>query len=130
MLKKKTVEDLNVKGKKVLVRVDFNVPMDKEHKITDDRRIRGALPTITYLKDKGAKIILMSHLGRPKGKINPDFSLKPVSYRLSELLGENVIFAEDVIGEDAFSKSAALKEGQVMLIENVRFHSEEEKNDS
>ncbi len=130
MLNKRTLEDLDVKGKKVLVRVDFNVPMDKESHITDDRRIREALPTIEYLKDKGAKVILMSHLGRPKGKVNPQFSLKPVSLRLSELLGLEVIFASDVIGEDAFGKSASLKEGQVMLIENVRFHAEEEKNDA
>lgn len=129
MLKKKTLKDLNVKGKKVLVRVDFNVPMDKEGRITDDRRIKGALPTIRYLRDNGAKVILMSHLGRPKGKFNPEFSLQPVSLRLSQLLGHDVIFAHDVIGEDAFSKSASLKEGQVMLIENVRFHAEEEKND-
>lgn len=129
MLKKKTLEDLNVKGKKVLVRVDFNVPMDKEGQITDDRRIEGALPTIRYLRDNGAKVILMSHLGRPKGKFNPEFSLQPVSLRLSQLLGQDVIFAHDVIGEDAFNKSASLQGGQVMLIENVRFHAEEEKND-
>lgn len=130
MLNKKTLEDLSVKSKKVLVRVDFNVPMDKEGQITDDRRIREALPTIIYLKNKGAKVILMSHLGRPKGKFNPEFSLKPVSMRLSQLLEQDVIFANDVIGEDAFNKSASLKEGQVMLIENVRFHGEEEKNDA
>lgn len=130
MLNKKTLEDLSVKSKKVLVRVDFNVPMDKEGQITDDRRIREALPTIIYLKNKGAKVILMSHLGRPKGKFNTEFSLKPVSMRLSQLLEQDVIFANDVIGEDAFNKSASLKEGQVMLIENVRFHGEEEKNDA
>lgn len=130
MLNKKTVEDLDVKGKKVLVRADFNVPMDKEGNITDDRRIREALPTINYLKNKGAKVILMSHLGRPKGKFNPEFSLKPVAGRLTALLGQQVIFAEDVIGEDAIKKSSALKEGEVMLLENVRFHAEEEKNDA
>lgn len=130
MLNKKTVEDIQVKGKKVLVRVDFNVPMDKEGRITDDRRIREALPTINYLKDKGARVILMSHLGRPKGKINPEFSLSPVAERLSALLGQKVIFAEDVIGEDALKKSSALKDGEVMLLQNVRFHAEEEKNDS
>lgn len=130
MLNKKTVEDLDVKGKKVLVRADFNVPMDKEGNITDDRRIREALPTINYLKNKGAKVILMSHLGRPKGKFNPEFSLKPVAERLTALLGQQVIFAEDVIGEDAIKKSSALKEGEVMLLENVRFHAEEEKNDA
>ncbi|MEA4960039.1 phosphoglycerate kinase [Lutispora sp.] len=130
MLNKKTVEDLDVKGKKVLVRADFNVPMDKEGNITDDRRIREALPTINYLKNKGAKVILMSHLGRPKGKFNPEFSLKPVAGRLTALLGQQVIFAEDVIGEDAIKKSSALKEGEVMLLENVRFYAEEEKNDA
>lgn len=130
MLNKKTVEDLDVKGKKILVRADFNVPMDKEGNITDDRRIREALPTINYLKNKGAKVILMSHLGRPKGKFNPEFSLKPVAERLTVLLGQQVIFAEDVIGEDAIGKSSALKGGEVMLLENVRFHAEEEKNDA
>ena len=128
MVTKKSIEDLNVSGKKVLVRVDFNVPMDKEGNITDDRRIREALPTITYLKDKGAKVILMSHLGRPKGKANPDFSLAPVANRLVELLNEKIIFAKDVIGEDAASKSDALMAGQILLLENVRFHGEEEKN--
>jgi len=130
MINKRTVEDLEVKGRKVLVRVDFNVPMDKEGNITDDRRIREALPTITYLKDKGAKVILMSHLGRPKGKVNPEFSLKPVGKRLSELLGQQVIMSEDVVGEDAVKKSNALNDGDVMLLENVRFHAEEEKNDA
>ena len=130
MLNKKTIEDVDVKGKKILVRVDFNVPMDKEGVITDDRRIREALPTIRYLKDNGARVILLSHLGRPKGKFNPQFSLKPVASTLSKLLEQEIIFAKDVIGEDALNKSASLKEGQIMLIENVRFHVEEEKNDS
>lgn len=130
MINKRTVEDLEVKGRKVLVRVDFNVPMDKDGNITDDRRIREALPTINYLKDKGAKVILMSHLGRPKGKVNPEFSLKPVGKRLSELLGQQVVMSEDVIGEDALEKSKALNDGEVMLLENVRFHAEEEKNDA
>lgn len=129
MVTKKTIEDLNIKGKKVLVRVDFNVPMDENCRITDVKRIEGVLPTIKYLKNKGAKIILMSHLGRPKGKFNPIFSLKPVSEKLSELLNESIVFANDVIGEDAYKKSSDLKEGQIMLIENVRFHAEEEKND-
>ncbi|HHY77318.1 MAG TPA: phosphoglycerate kinase [Clostridiales bacterium] len=129
MLNKRTVEDLEVKSKKVLVRVDFNVPMDEKGKITDDRRIREALPTINYLKDKGARVILMSHLGRPKGKVNPQYSLKPVARRLSELMGQPVIMCEDVVGEDAHKKSEALKDGEVMLLENVRFHAEEEKND-
>ena len=115
MLNKRTVEDLEVKSKSVLVRVDFNVPMDKEGRITDDRRIREALPTINYLKEKGAKVILMSHLGRPKGKVNPQFSLKPVAERLSELLGQQVIMCDDVVGEDAYKKSEALDDGDVIF---------------
>ncbi len=129
MYKKKTIEDINIKGKRVLVRVDFNVPMNKDLEITDDRRIKESLPTITYLKEQGGKVILMSHLGRPKGEFNLNYSLKPIAQRLSELLGEEIIFAKDVVGEDAFSKAEKLKEGQIMLIENVRFHKEEEKND-
>lgn len=128
-MKKKTVRDIDVSGKRVLVRVDFNVPMDENKNITDDRRIREALPTIEYLINHNAKVILVSHLGRPKGKFNPDYSLKPVAKRLSELLKKPVIMAEDVIGEDAKVKAAALKEGEVLLLENVRFHAEEEKND-
>ncbi|NNG66950.1 phosphoglycerate kinase [Caldanaerobacter subterraneus] len=128
-MKKKTVRDIDVSGKRVLVRVDFNVPMDENENITDDRRIREALPTIEYLINHNAKVILVSHLGRPKGKFNPDYSLKPVAKRLSELLKKPVIMAEDVIGEDAKAKAAALKEGEVLLLENVRFHAEEEKND-
>lgn len=130
MTQKRTIEDLDVNGKKVLVRVDFNVPIGSEGRITDDRRIREALPTITYLSNKGAKVILLSHLGRPKGKVNPDFSLAPVSQRLSELVGKNIVFANDVIGEDAIEKANSLGIGQIMLLENVRFHSEEEKNES
>lgn len=129
MTAKKTIEDLKVSGKKVLVRVDFNVPIDKEGNITDDRRIKEALPTITYLQKEGAKVILMSHLGRPKGKANPDFSLAPVSRRLSELIGQDIVFAKDVIGEDAINKANALGPGQIMLLENLRFHGEEEKNE-
>lgn len=129
MTAKKAIEDLKVSGKKVLVRVDFNVPIDKEGNITDDRRIKEALPTITYLQKEGAKVILMSHLGRPKGKANPDFSLAPVSRRLSELIGQDIVFAKDVIGEDAINKANALGPGQIMLLENLRFHGEEEKNE-
>jgi len=125
---KKTVEDIAVSGKKVLVRCDFNVPMDGQT-ITDDKRIVAALPTIKYLIDKGAKVILCSHLGRPKGEFNPKFTLAPIAARLSELLGKPVPLAADVVGEDAQAKAAALKDGDVMLIENVRFHKEEEKND-
>ncbi|MDN5316907.1 MAG: hypothetical protein PWR08_1031, partial [Thermoanaerobacterium sp.] len=126
---KKTVRDVDVSGKKVLVRVDFNVPMDSEKNITDDTRIKAALPTIKYLIDNNAKVILVSHLGRPKGKVNPEYSLKPVAKRLSELLNKPVIMADDVIGEDAKAKANSLKDGEVLLLENVRFHAEEEKND-
>ncbi len=125
---KKTVEDIDVAGKKVLVRCDFNVPL-KDGVITDDNRIVGALPTIKYLMGQGAAVILCSHMGRPKGEFNMKYSLAPVAARLSELLGLNVPLASDVIGEDAKAKAAALKSGEVMLIENVRFHAEEEKND-
>ncbi|MBQ2944938.1 MAG: phosphoglycerate kinase [Clostridia bacterium] len=125
---KKTVEDIEVKGKKVLARCDFNVPL-KDGVITDDKRIVEALPTIKYLSDNGAKLILCSHMGRPKGEFNMKYSLAPVAARLSELLGKEVALAADVIGEDAQAKAAALKDGDVMLIENVRFHKEEEKND-
>ena len=128
MYNKKTIEDIDVSGKKVLVRCDFNVPV-KDGKITDDKRIVGALPTINYLVSHGAKVILCSHFGRPKGKFNMDYSLAPVAKRLSELLGKDVALAADVIGEDAKAKAAALKDGDVMLLENVRFHAEEEKND-
>ncbi|MCR4906555.1 MAG: phosphoglycerate kinase [Clostridiales bacterium] len=125
---KKTVEDIDAAGKKVLVRCDFNVPMDGA-KITDETRIRGALPTIKYLLAQKAAVILCSHMGRPKGEFNMKYSLAPVAARLSELLGQPVIMAADVIGADAKAKAAALKPGEVMMIENVRFHKEEEKND-
>ncbi len=125
---KKSVEDVSVAGRKVLVRCDFNVPL-KDGVITDENRITGALPTIEYLRKNGAKIILCSHLGRPKGEFNMKYSLAPVAKRLSERLGTEVPLAADVIGPDAQAKAAALKDGDVMLIENVRFHSEEEKND-
>ena len=128
MLNKKTVEDIDVAGKKVLVRCDFNVPME-DGKITDDNRIVGALPTIKYLLSKQAKVILCSHLGRPKGELNLKYSLAPVAARLSELLGVKVTLAKDVVGEDAQAKAAALGNGEVLLLENVRFHKEEEKND-
>ena len=125
---KKTVEDIDVSGKKVLVRCDFNVPM-KDGVITDAKRIVEALPTIKYLLSHNAKVILCSHLGRPKGEFNMKYSLAPVAEKLSELLGAQVEIASDVIGADAKAKAAALKEGQAMLLENVRFHAEEEKND-
>ncbi|MGE5629760.1 MAG: phosphoglycerate kinase [Caulobacteraceae bacterium] len=129
MLNKKSIQDIAVKGKKVLVRVDFNVPIDDNGNITDDRRIREALPTIKYLKDNKAKVILMSHLGRPKGKFNRKYSLKPVAERLSERLNAEVKLAEDVIGDEVKAMVDGLNEGDVMLLENVRFYEEEEKND-
>lgn len=129
MLNKKTIEDIEVSGKKALVRCDFNVPMTEDGIITDDRRIREALPTIKYLIKNNAKVILMSHLGRPKGKFNLKYSLKPISIRLSELLSQPVIMADDVIGESAKKTVSSLKNGEVMLLENVRFHPEEEEND-
>ena len=128
MLTKKSVEDINVTGKKVLVRCDFNVPME-DGRITDDNRIVGALPTIKYLLAHNARVILCSHMGRPKGEFNPKYSLAPVAKRLSELLGKEVTLAADVVGPDAQAKAAALKDGEVLLLENVRFHKEEEKND-
>ena len=126
---KKTIEDIQVNGKKVLVRCDFNVPLDANNVITDENRIRGALPTIQYLLENGARVILCSHLGRPKGKFDMKYSLKPVAERLSQLLGKEVTLAEDVVGPSAQKLSAELKDGDVMLLENVRFHAEEEKND-
>ena len=128
-MNKKSIEDINVEGKKVLVRCDFNVPLDENKNITDENRLIGALPTIKYLIDQKARVILCSHLGRPKGEFNPKFSLKPVAKRLSELLGQEVKMADDVIGESAKTITASLKNGEVALLENVRFHKEEEKND-
>lgn len=126
---KKTVKDIDVKGKKVLLRCDFNVPQDKATgAITSDKRIVAALPTIQYLLEQGAAVIACSHLGKPKGEWKEKLSLAPVARRLSELLGKDVIFARDVIGEDAKAKAAALQPGQIMLLENLRFHIEEEKN--
>ncbi len=129
MLNKKTVEDISLNGKKVLVRCDFNVPLDENKNITDENRIVGALPTIKYLMANNAKIVLCSHLGRPKGEFNMKYSLAPVATRLSELLGVNVVMAKDVIGDSAKEAVANLKEGEIVLLENVRFHAEEEKND-
>lgn len=121
------LKDLSVSGKKVLVRVDFNVPLNKEGEITDDTRIRAALPTIQYLLKEGAAVILMSHLGRPKGTFAIDYSLYPCAVRLEELLGQPVSLAKDCIGSDAKSKVKNLKSGEVLLLENLRFHKAEEK---
>ncbi len=128
-MSKKTVKDIDLKGKKVFVRCDFNVPMDENQNITDNRRIVAALPTIKYLIDQKCKIILSSHLGRPKGEVKPEFSLAPVAKELSKLLGQEVLMAKDVVGESAKSLANSLEEGQVMLLENVRFHREETDND-
>ncbi len=126
---KKTVYDVDVKGKKVLLRCDFNVPQDKETgEITSDKRIKAAIPTIKYLLDNGAAVIACSHLGKPKGEWKEKLTLAPVAKRLSELLGMDVIFAKDIIGEDAQAKAAALQPGQIMLLENLRFDIREEKN--
>lgn len=126
---KKILSDLDVTGKKVLVRVDFNVPQDGDGKITDDNRMQAALPTIRYLLEHEAAVILMSHLGRPKGQVNAKYTLKPVAEHLAELLGQPVAFAGDCIGPEAREAAGRLELGQVLLLENLRFHAEEEKND-
>jgi phosphoglycerate kinase len=126
---KRTIEDLDIKGKRVFIRADFNVPLDNNLMITDDRRIRSTLPTINYAIDEGAKVILSSHLGRPKGKADPKFSLAPVAKRLQRLLNKEVIFAPDCIGSQAENLVSKLKDGDVLLLENLRYHPEEEKNE-
>ncbi len=126
---KKTINDIDVNGKKVLVRCDFNVPLDENGNITDDTRITAAIPTITNLMDRGAKVILCSHLGRPKGEVNEKYSLKPVAEELSDLLETDVKFAKDVTGESAKETTESLENGEVALLENVRFDAREEKND-
>ena len=130
MLNKKALEDLQVQGKNVIVRCDFNVPMDDNGNITDDRRITSSLPTIEYLIENGARVILMSHLGRPKGEPNPKFTLEPVAKRLSELLKKEVVFAKDnnVVSEKVKETISKMKDGDVALLENTRFRKEEEKN--
>lgn len=128
-MNKKTIRDIDLKGKKVLVRCDFNVPMDEQQAITDDTRIKAAMPTIQYLLEQNCAIILASHLGRPKGEVKEEYSLKPVAKRLSELLGKDIVMAKDVIGEDAIKKASQLQPGQILLLENVRFHQEETDND-
>lgn len=129
-MNKKTVKDIEVKGKKVLVRCDFNVPQDENRNITDNRRIVSALPTIEYLLNNGAKVILCSHLGRPKGEVKKEFSLEPVAKELSRLLNKEVKLAQDIIGESAKTLVANLQEGEAILLENIRFDAREEKNDS
>lgn len=126
---KKTVRDLDVAGKKVLVRVDFNVPLNDKGEITDDTRITASLPTIQYLLEQKAAVILMAHLGRPKGQVKPELSLAPVAKHLGKLLGKNILFAPDCVGEAAQAAASKLKPGHILLLENLRFHKEEEKND-
>ncbi|MBI1390067.1 MAG: phosphoglycerate kinase [bacterium] len=128
-MKKKTIDDINPQGKRVLVRVDFNVPLDDARNVTDDTRIRGALPTIQALTGKGARVILMSHLGRPKGKVNDEFRLKPAGDRLAELLGQPVQSLTECVGPAVKAAVDAMKDGDVILLENLRFHPEEEGND-
>ena len=128
-MQKKTLSDIAVKGKRVIMRVDFNVPLDENKKITDDKRIVESLPSIRKVLNDGGRLILMSHLGRPKGKVNPDFSLAPVAEKLAELLGTPVIMADDCVGPEVTTQVLALKDGEVILLENLRFHSEEEAND-
>lgn len=127
-MKKKTFKDIDVAGKRVFVRVDFNVPQDENGKITDDTRIRAALPTINYLVKQNAKVILCSHLGRPKGVFNDKYSLAPIADRLAELMNMPVKMAKDVIGTSAKTMTSEMKEGEIVLLENVRFHAEEEEN--
>lgn len=129
-MNKITVADINFRNRRALVRVDFNVPLDEKQHITDDRRIRAALPTIKKILDDGGIVVACSHLGRPKGKHVPEMSLKPVADRLSELLGQEVTFAEDCIGPEASNVVDKLKPGEIVLLENLRFHEEETKNDS
>jgi phosphoglycerate kinase len=131
LLNKKTLKDMDVKGKKVLVRVDYNVPMDSEGEITDDIRIRSSLPTVEYLLENGAAVILMSHLGRPKGEPKKEYSMLPVANKLSQLLKKEVVFADDdlVVSEKVREMAKGLKPGQVMLLQNTRFRKEEEKNE-
>jgi phosphoglycerate kinase len=130
MIMKKSVRDIDLKGKSVIMRVDFNVPLDKDGNITDDTRIQAALPTIKYVLEQGTKLILMSHLGRPKGQVKDELRLTPVSKRLSELLGKEVIQCKDSIGEETRKIISGMQVGDVALLENLRFHKEEEANDS
>jgi phosphoglycerate kinase len=128
-MNKLSIRDLEMTGKRVFVRVDFNVPLDGT-KVTDDTRIRATLPTLRLALGRGARLVLASHLGRPKGKVNPKYSMEPVAGRLRELLGKTVAFASDCVGADAETKSKVLRDGEVLLLENVRFHAEEEANDA
>ena len=127
---KKSIKDLgDIRGKKALVRVDVNVPLDENNNVSDDTRIQAILPTVKYLTDKGAKVILMAHLGRPKGEVKPEFSLEPVAKHLSKVLGQNVLFVKSLVGKGADKELENLKDGQVALLENIRFYKEEEAKD-
>ena len=127
---KKSIKDLgDIKGKRALVRVDVNVPLDENNNVSDDTRIQAIIPTVKYLTDKGAKVILMAHLGRPKGEVKPEFSLEPVAKHLSKVLGQDVLFVKSLVGKGADKELEALKEGQVALLENIRFYKEEEAKD-
>lgn len=126
----RTIRDIQFKGKRALVRVDFNVPLDKSLNITDDTRMRAAVPTLKHIIDQGGRLVIMSHLGRPKGGPDPKYSLKPLVKHLSELLGKPIAFANDCIGDEASKLARGLKDGEVLLLENLRFHAEEEKNDA
>jgi phosphoglycerate kinase len=128
-MNKLSIRDLDLKGKRVFIRVDFNVPLDEEGRITNDARIQASLPTIRHALSQNGRVILASHLGRPKGKVNPKMSLKPVAAALGRLLGRNVLMASDCVGEEALAQSRRLKEGEVLMLENLRFHSQEEAND-
>ena len=128
-MNKLSIRDLDLKGKRVFIRVDFNVPLNEEERITNDARIQASLPTIRHALSQNGRVILASHLGRPKGKFNPKMSLKPVAAALGRLLGRNVLMASDCVGEEALAQSRRLKEGEVLMLENLRFHSQEEAND-
>jgi len=129
IMKKLLIKDIDISSKKVLMRVDFNVPLDENQNVTDDKRIQAALPTINYMVEKGARLVLMSHLGRPKGKASPEMSLKPAAKTLKQLLGKPVNFVEDCIGPDVERAVNKLKDGDVLVLENLRFHKEEKEND-
>ncbi|MFZ4524012.1 MAG: phosphoglycerate kinase [Chlorobium sp.] len=129
-MQKKTLSDISTQGKRVLMRVDFNVPLDENKKITDDKRIVESLPSIRKVLEEGGRLILMSHFGRPKGKVNPEYSLAPVALRLAELIDGPVLMAKDCIGTEVMQQVLALQDGEVMLLENLRFHAEEEANDA
>jgi phosphoglycerate kinase len=129
-MNKLTIRDVDVKSKRLFVRVDYNVPLNDKAEITDDTRIRASLPTLQYALERGARLILTSHLGRPKGKVNPKMSLRPAAERLGKLLGRKVEFAADCVGPEVEKQAAALQDGEVLLLENLRFHPEEEKNDA